>query len=75
MAETHKRFGLSRALVSGWLGVGIAWKRVLGLFGHSHIEHEEESHQGDQQECVEKQGRYHGHAPADSGEMGVFYRV
>ena len=32
-------------------------------------EHEEEPHQSDEPEFVEKEGWYHGNAPTDSGEM------
>ena len=72
VAETHKRFGLSRALVPGWLGGGDRLETGAGVIWPQPIEHEEEPHQGDQQEFVEKQGRYHGHAPSDGGEMGHF---
>ena len=73
--QAHKRFAVVRAGASGWLG----WRDRLatgsGVVGPQPIEHEEEPHQCNEPELVEKEGWYHGNAPADDGEMRAFYPV
>ena len=66
--QAHKRFGCSGALASGWW----RWRDRLapdGSVWSQPAEHEEEPHQSDKPEFVEKEGWYHGNAPTESGEM------
>jgi len=67
--EARKRFGCSGALASA----GLRWRDRLtpdsGGVRTQPAEQEEEPHQSDEAEFVEKEGWYHGNAPAESGEM------
>src|SRR6516162_10927758 len=73
--QAHQRFEVVRAGASGWLG----WRNRLatgsGVVGPQPIEHEEEPHQCNEPELAEKEGWYHGNAPADDGEMRAFYET
>jgi 3-methyladenine DNA glycosylase Tag len=61
-------FGLAKLMLSGPRARGVLmWPGI--------VEHEEEPHECDQRQLVEKKRRHHGHAPSDGGEMRAFYRV
>ena len=66
--QARKHFGCSGARTSGRL----RWRDRLapdGSMRSQPAEHEEEPHQSDEPEFIEKEGWYHGNAPTDSGEM------
>ena len=42
-----------------------------GAVGHKQVEHEEYPHQSNEPEFVEKEGWYHGDAPADGSVWGA----
>jgi hypothetical protein len=73
--QARKRFGLAEALASGWLRWHDRLATGSGVVGPQPVEHEEEPHQCHEPELVEKEGWYHGNAPADDGEMRALYWI
>ena len=53
------------ACVGGGFDGAIGWRGAAAAFGPQPAEHEEEPHQRDEPEFVEKEGWYHGNAPAE----------
>jgi hypothetical protein len=73
--EARERFGLAGADASGWRGGRARLATGSGVVGPQPGEHQEAPHQCNKPEVVEKEGWYHGNAPADDGEMRALYWI
>jgi hypothetical protein len=73
VCQARKRFGLAGALAAGWRGWGDRLAMGRGVVVPQPVEHEEEPHQCNKPELVEKESWYHGMAPADDSEMRALY--
>ncbi len=73
--QAGKGLGLSGAWAA-W-GRGDVRRLATGdrIMGPEPIKQEEQPYQSDQHKFVEKQWRYHRHAPSDGGEMRAFYPI
>ena len=74
LGQTGKRFGFLGTLASWWLGWHDWLTRGSDAVGPQTAEHEKDAHQRHEPEVVEKEGWYHGNAPADDGVRGALYR-
>ena len=61
----------SWSVASGWLGWHDRLVRGNGAIGPQPAEHQEDAYQRHETELVEKEGGYHGNAPADNGVRGI----
>jgi len=62
-------------LASGWLRWRDRRATGSGVVGPPPVEHEKAPHQYNEPELVEKEGWYHGKAPADNDAMRAFYWI
>jgi hypothetical protein len=76
LGQSGKRFGLLGTCTFGRERLTLSWLWVLGaLTWPGRVEHEEEPHECNQRQPVEKKMRHRGHAPSDGSEMRAFYQV
>ena len=71
LGQASKRFGFLGALASGWLGWHGRLVRGSSGVGPQPAEHQEDVHQRHETELVDKEGWYHGNAPAEDGVRGT----
>ena len=71
LRQASKRCGFLGALASGWLGWHERLVRGSGGVGPQPAEHQEDAHQHHETEWVDKEGWYHGNAPAEDGVRGT----
>src|SRR5262249_60448162 len=70
MRRPHKGLGFFEGLAACWLRWGDPLASGVGVMRPQAIEHKEYPHQSNEPEFVEKEGWYHGDAPADGGLRG-----
>jgi len=75
LGQPSKRLRFLGALASSWLGWNDRLARGRGIVGAQTAEHQEDTHQSNEPEVVEKKGGYHGNAPADGGGKETLYRI
>jgi hypothetical protein len=71
LGQSYKRFGFMGSLASWGLGWRNRLARGSGVVEPQPAEYQEDIHQSNEPELVEKEGWYHGNAPAEDGGRGT----